>query len=195
MNIDMLSRMFDLQHDLQTNVLGHNFERMTTEDRVAYIKDMVLGAQTELAEVLNETNWKPWAVNRGQAVRDPVLYLGEIVDVLQFLMNLTFALGGDPTEIAREIFTRHSLKVSVNRERHESRSYDGRGAKCGNCGRALDDPAVACSRRGDQGYCARDGVDVNYISARLPEVEVRAEAPAFPTATAYVGHGYENPIY
>ena len=157
----MLKRLFELQHDLQVNHFNVNFQRMLPADRVRYIKDMALALTAEVHEALDETGWKPWATKKGILDRDA--YIGELVDVMHFLVNLFLATGDDPVELADEVFTRYTLKNRVNRGR-QATGYDGVSTKCAICGRALDDPAVACSRNGDQGYCARQGADVNYIN-------------------------------
>lgn len=160
MNVDMLRKIFEMQLDLQENHFNVNFQRMLPADRVRYIKDMSLALTAELHEALDETGWKPWATRKGILDRDA--YVGELVDVLHFLVNLFLATGDDPVDLADEVFTRYTLKNQVNRDR-QSASYDGVSTKCGVCRRALDDPAVGCSRKGDQGYCAREGAEVNYI--------------------------------
>lgn len=156
----MLAQLFRLQHDLQTQSFNVNFQRMLPRDRIQYIKDMKLALDAELQEALDETSWKPWAT-RDSIHRDA--YVGELVDALHFLMNMFLVLGDDPAALAAEVFSRYCIKNRINARRQEE-GYDGVSTKCGGCRRALDDPAVACSRRGDQGFCARDGVDVNYIS-------------------------------
>lgn len=156
----MLERMLELQSQLQTETYGHNFQRMLPADRVQYIKESKLALQAELQEALDETGWKSWATSR-HVNRDA--YFGELVDAFHFFMNMLLVLGDDPRDVASELFTRYCLKNRVNAERQEA-GYDGVSTKCPSCKRALDDAAVACWRRGDQGWCARDDVDVNYIS-------------------------------
>lgn len=158
---NMLRKIFEMQLDLQENYFNVNFQRMLPTDRVRYVKDMALALTAELHEALDETGWKPWATKRGILDRDA--YVGELVDVLHFLVNLFLVTGEDPVDLADEVFTRYTLKNQVNRNR-QAAGYDGVSTKCAICQRALDDPAVACSRDGDQGYCAREGADVNYIS-------------------------------
>jgi hypothetical protein len=162
---DRLAQLLTLQHDLQVETYGYNFQRMSAEDRVRYIKDMQLALQSELQEALNEVGWKPWVTNR-QINREA--YLGELVDALHFLLNLTLIFGDDPVELADELFERYTLKRSVN-ARRQAEGYDGVSTKCPRCRRALDDPAVACTVYSDTvnlngdaaargGFCAVAGV-------------------------------------
>jgi hypothetical protein len=156
----MLIRLFELQHDLQTNYFNVNFQRMLPADRIRYIKDMKLSVSAELQEALDETDWKPWQPGN-HVNRDA--YLGELVDALHCLMNLFLALGDDPVKLADEVFERYTIKNHINRTRQST----GVAEKCGGCRRALDDPAVACTRRGDRGYCSRDDIYVNYVNSNV----------------------------
>ena len=159
--MDTFARMLALQEQLQRESFGYNFETMTTEQRIQYIKDMKLALEAELQEALDETGWKPWAT-RKFINRDA--YLGELVDVLHFLMNMFLVLGDNTGDLADEIFTKYCLKNHIN-ERRQREGYDGISMKCGGCGRALDDPAVSCRRQSDQGFCTVRNVDVNYVTA------------------------------
>ena len=158
--MDIFEKMMTLQEQLQVESFGYNFQRMLPAERVQYVKDMKLAIESELQEALDETGWKPWATRR-DINRDA--YLAELVDVLHFLMNMMLVLGDDPAELAREVFTLYCRKNKIN-ERRQREGYDGVSTKCGHCARALDDPAVGCWKKGDQGYCARDNVDINYLS-------------------------------
>lgn len=161
---DRLTELFELQYDLQTEVYGHNFQRMLPADRIQYVKDMKLALAAELQEALDETAWKPWTANRtvpNWVNRDA--YVGEMVDVLHFFINMLLVLGDDPADLAAEIVDRYALKHRINKQR-QADGYDGVSTKCGGCGRALDDTAVMCYRRGDQGFCMQTNSDINYIT-------------------------------
>ena len=179
----MLQRMLQLQEQLQVDTYGFNFQRMLPNNRVQYIKDMQQAAIMELGEALNEVDWKTW-VPTSRINRDA--YVGELVDVLHFIMNMLLALGDTPEDLAQEIFTRYCLKNHIN-ERRQREGYDGVSTKCGHCGRALDDPAVKCKRWGDQGWCATggiEGVDVNYLSNTVgPEQKISPIKPPRDTVT------------
>lgn len=159
--MDTFARMLALQEQLQRESFGYNFETMTAEQRIQYIKDMKLALEAELQEALDETGWKPWAT---QKFINRDAYFGELVDVLHFLMNMFLVLGDNTGDLADEIFTKYCLKNHIN-ERRQREGYDGVSTKCGSCGRALDDPAISCWRQGDHGFCAVRNVDVNYVTA------------------------------
>lgn len=169
MSVDAFTELFELQHDLQTEAFGYNFQRMLPAERIQYVKDMKLALSAELQEALDETAWKPWAAQPPHARwvnRDA--YVGELVDVLHFLVNMLLVLGDDPRDLAVEVFTRYQVKHNINRKR-QAEGYDGVSTKCGHCRRALDDPGITCWRRGDQGWCGWGengikGVDVNYLA-------------------------------
>lgn len=158
--MDTFARMLALQEQLQRESFGYNFKTMTTEQAIRYIKDMKLGLEAELQEALDEVSWKPWATAQ-RINRDA--YFSELVDVLHFLMNMFLVLGDNTGDLAAEIFTKYCLKNHINEQRQRE-GYDGVSTKCGGCGRALDDPAVACSRSGDHGFCAVRNADVNYVT-------------------------------
>lgn len=179
--MDTFARMLALQEQLQRESFGYDFQKMTGEQAIQYIKDMKLALESELQEALDETGWKPWATTR-RINRDA--YLAELVDVFHFLMNMMLVLGDNPRDLADEVFTKYCLKNHIN-QRRQREGYDGVSTKCGGCGRALDDPAVACSRRGDQGYCADRRADINYIggAASGPSVTLTPIKPTRDTVT------------
>jgi len=139
--MDRFEELFRLQHDLQTESFGRNFQRMLAAERVVYIREMQQAAIMELCEALDEVGWKSWATSR-HIERDA--YVGELVDVLHFWINMLLALGDDPIELAREVFARYETKGRLNAKR-QADGYDGVSSKCPWCHRALDDPAVTCS--------------------------------------------------
>jgi hypothetical protein len=143
--MDKFERLFQLQHDLQIDSFGRNFQRMLAAERVVYIREMQQAAIMELCEALDEVGWKSWATSR-HINRDA--YVGELVDVLHFWINMLLALGDDPAKLAREVFIRYETKGRLNAKR-QADGYDGVSTKCPQCHRALDDPAVTCSTR----YC------------------------------------------
>lgn len=162
MTIDKLEHLIRMQLRLQ-HEFGFNFDTMPQEERIAYIRDQHQAVTMEMSEVLDEVDWKPWTNNSQRLIhRDE--YVTELIDVLHFWINMVLVVSGEmsSTEIADEIFTRYALKNRVNVQR-QADGYDGRSTKCGGCGRALDDVAVPCWRRGDQGHCARGNIDVNYV--------------------------------
>ena len=172
---DRFIELFELQHDLQTNTYGYNFQQMTLIDRIQYVKNMKLALEAELQEALDETQWKPWT-NHHATIKwvNRDAYVGEMVDVLHFLINMLLVLGDDPKDLAIEVANRYLRKHDINKQRQVD-GYDGVSTKCGGCGRALDDPAVACTRKGDQGFCAHIISDINYIKSTFPTIRDTVE--------------------
>ena len=134
---DSLVSMLRQQLDFQRR-LGHDFTKMTTDERVQWIKDMTLATVCELTEALNETSWKPWA-NRSSTV-DTIPFVGELSDAWQFITNMWFAALPDltPEQLAAVMRSTLEAKLVVNRKRHAD-GYDGVSTKCPRCRRALDD--------------------------------------------------------
>jgi len=138
--MDRLTAILQRQLQLQ-NDYGYNYPAMTTEQRVATIKDMYIAAVQELGEVLNETTWKPWTSSEPNVHATHLI--GELVDTFQFMMNMLFVARPDlkPEELSALFDLKHQQKVEVNRHRMAS-GYDGVSTKCKVCGRALDDVDV-----------------------------------------------------
>lgn len=155
-NRDMLTELFNMQHDLQVESFGQNFQRMDTGARIAYIKEMKLALEAELQEALNETTWKPWT--KRSAAINVTAYVGELVDALHFLMNMFLVIGEDPTHLAKRVFETYLVKHGINADRQAS-GYDGTD-KCSRCGRAYDDPAVECLRYPEVVGVLGDGEEV-----------------------------------
>lgn len=129
--------MMRAQYDLQVALYGgkHPGESPDMRERTTYIKDMMLAALDELHEALDEVGWKPWASSR-HVNRDA--FLSELVDALQFVMNLMVAAGADAQEVSDQLYRKHL----VNWQRLNG--YTGL-EKCKKCKRALDDPATRCT--------------------------------------------------
>lgn len=160
---DRLSQIIWQQCTLQEESFGYNFNRMTPDERIQYIKDMSFALIKELSEATDEVGWKSWAKSRHI---NEEKYVGELIDMLHFLINLFLVTGMDPSTIADTIYDKYWVKSEINAQRQRD-GYDGVSGKCIHCKRALDDPAVSCWRRGDQAYCNESqlysGVDINII--------------------------------
>lgn len=138
--MDRLNQIITGQRELQEK-LGYEFESMTTDDRVRYIRDMYVAATKELGEVLDETSWKPWTTREPEVAADRVF--AECIDVFQFVLNMIFAAfpNTSPETLAGEFYARYWRKNVINHERIES-NYDGVSGKCNQCGRALDEVSL-----------------------------------------------------
>ncbi len=142
--MDRLLEMFTAQEELQRKAYKIFPRDMTVEDAIEYIRINVLAATDELHEALGEVDWKPWAHGKREVRKDA--FIGELIDVWHFLMNLVLAAGYDAEEASVLFYDRYVGKCEIN-ERRQLDGYDGRSTKCGACGRALDDPAVTCRSR------------------------------------------------
>jgi dUTPase len=140
---DRLEEMFTLQLDLQNRVmLEQTLAAMDTGERIAYIKENVLAAFSELNEVLNEIGWKSWASSKHI---NSEAYVKEIIDLWHFMMNMLLALGVSPAETATLFHTRYLEKRGVN-EKRQVEGYDGVKTKCPHCKRDLEEVEVGFSR-------------------------------------------------
>lgn len=115
------------QYTLQRDAFNSDMHKYTPEKRVDSIKWNVLAAQTELAEVLGEVCWKPWATyDVGEVFKDRDKYVEELVDVLHFIANLLILAGVDDAELSRRFIE----KQAVNAARQQTDGgYKGDGQK------------------------------------------------------------------
>lgn len=171
---DSLTRLLEMQERLQREAYGRNLAAMQPEERVDFIKNMVLAATDELHEALNETAWKPWASGYGEIQRDA--FFGELVDLFHFVMNLMLAGRPDltPAEVAAELVVKYKAKNAKNLRRQLD-GYDGKSNKCPGCRRALDDDAVRCRRvtvddfEGEHRFwCSHDATFFHADGSRAP---------------------------
>lgn len=142
---DNLARLLEMQERLQREAYKTDLRALQPEERVDFIKDMVLAATDELHEALAETSWKPWASTYGDVQSEA--FFNELVDLLHFVMNLMLVARQDlePREVAELLVQRYEVKNAKNLRR-QVEGYDGKTNKCPACKRALDDEAVRCRR-------------------------------------------------
>lgn len=111
---------------------------MRDEERMAYIRFNALALEDELHEALAETGWKPWA--KSMHVNEEA-YIGELVDVFHFFMNMLLATGATPEFLAERFTEKYFAKQELNAQR-QAQGYDGVRDKCPNCKRALDETTL-----------------------------------------------------
>jgi hypothetical protein len=152
----MLTNQLKLQHKL-----GHEFGRMTDDERVEYIKEMYIATTIELAEALGEISWKTWTTKPPSVQLLP--FIKELGDAFQFIMNMWFAAmpNAKPAEIAAAMFATHTAKIAVNHKRIDE-NYDGISTKCHSCKRAREDAEVD---PGVYGWTCACGIINPYVKA------------------------------
>lgn len=135
------TELLDRQNRLQTFLAGEHIGDFDRNRTASFIREQALALIVEVGEVLNETQWKPWAIQTDEAiVIDKQKYIGELADVYIFFMNLMLAGGVTTTELVEAV----SAKQAKNLGRWTSGTYDGRSNKCPKCGRSYDDGGVTC---------------------------------------------------
>lgn len=115
--MDRLEQMIEDQWKIQSEVFRHRFDIMNPDQRIGFIKDMVLAATHELHEALDETAWKSWSAG-SQIFLDR--YVNELVDAQLLLLNLFLVTGMYPDEVAQVLVERVALKQKLNVQRQES---------------------------------------------------------------------------
>lgn len=132
---DRLSQMLGMQRDLQVQAYGRDPGQMDTDEKIQFIKDMVLALTDELHELLAETDWKPWTQGDRKINYDGAKK--ELVDCWHFFQNIQIALGMSTDELYKS----YVKKRQVNADR-QANGYDGRTTKCPGCRRALEDVSL-----------------------------------------------------
>lgn len=127
---DHLQQMLNRQLRLQINSFDLNPTRLEGDARKDFIRWNATALLTELAEALQEQPWKPWSQ---KVARDDMAFLGELIDLFHFWMNLVLTI----TDDADLLFNMYMEKAKVNAKRQED-GYD-ESNKDEN-GRALDEP-------------------------------------------------------
>lgn len=140
---DNLLHLLVMQERLQREAYGIDIAAFTDEERVNFIKNMVLAATDELHEALNEVSWKPWAKSLGEV--DDAAFFAELIDLFHFVLNLLLVAvpDADPMTAADMLVKGYEFKNAKNLKRQRE-GYDWRTNKCPACKRALDDEAVRC---------------------------------------------------
>lgn len=110
--------IYDKQKQLQEN-LGYDFENMTVEQRVAYIKEYTLHCTDELHEMLRELPYlKPWKKYTDEGSEEAFMTAaGEFADVLHFIFTIAIGLGID----ADDMYNLYVNKNAVNYKRQENK--------------------------------------------------------------------------
>lgn len=101
-------------------LMGHDFETMTREERMRYLRDQALALIVEVGEALAETPFKPWATYPADAEINDDAYVKELADVFIFFLNLL--LVGDVS--AGRLVDAVRRKITKNQDRHAG-AYDG----------------------------------------------------------------------
>jgi len=107
MSDDKINQMLHFQKIFQDS-LGVSI--FSTE----YRKDMILAMHTELSELLQELDWKPW--RKTVKIEDIEKIHGELSDIWHFLINLTMSFGIFSTD---EIYQMFMEKHIINKERQK----------------------------------------------------------------------------
>lgn len=110
-----LDSMMNMQRGFQKR-LGADFDTMTLQERVAFIKEHSIHLNQEINEMLYELPYfKPWKDYSGMS--DDELTDGfekacvELIDAWHFFMNIALALGLEPDEF-------YNIYVAKNKENH-----------------------------------------------------------------------------
>lgn len=108
--------VFLRQSEIQFDVYGHQFSRMTDQAKIAFIKEMVLSMTHELHEALDETGWKGWTASRHVHMD---LFLRELVDVQLMLINLFLVTGIHAADLSFAVADLMAIKQKLNVQRQE----------------------------------------------------------------------------
>lgn len=111
--MDKLDTIFDMQSQLNQRIVeGRGLQGISDEE---WIQKLMLAMQAELAEVLEEVNYKWWK-NPKPINRDALQE--ELVDVLHFFVSMCLRAGMD----AQTLFDRYLEKNKENFRRQDGTS-------------------------------------------------------------------------
>ncbi len=110
--MDKLDTIFSMQRALDSDIETRRRLDYSPEE---WIQKDVLAMVSELAEVLDEVNFKWW---KNKKPVDASAVRGELVDVLHFFVSMCIRSGMD----ADELFTRYCEKNGENFDRQHGRS-------------------------------------------------------------------------
>lgn len=127
----MLEEIFAQQKKMQKSSFGVNVDQLNDDEKIVFIKDMIIALEDELHEALAEVGWKPWASSK-HINRDA--FANELIDAFHFLINLFLVVGVDASELAERYYS----KADKNKKR-QIEGYDGLKGKCSICSRSFDD--------------------------------------------------------
>jgi hypothetical protein len=144
-------QMLAMQRSLQ-NRYGKDPGSLVGDERAAYVRDMVLAVTDELHEALGETGWKPWASSRHLNRAE---YMGELVDVWHFFMNLLLVANITWDEFSDAYISKNAENI---RRQELGLAYDGIQGKCPACKRDLGDiekvnPGIVFLLYDEKTYC------------------------------------------
>lgn len=114
-SVHKLERMMDLQHTFQKR-LNPQFDVMSIQERVAFIKEHSIHLNQEINEMLYELPYfKPWKnysnVTEEEAWCAIEKARMELIDAWHFFMNIALALGLEPEEF-------FDMYIAKNKENH-----------------------------------------------------------------------------
>lgn len=94
---------------------GHERKDKTVEQRRDYVNSLVLGAQIELTEMLQEMPWKPWRTIEDQHSNHSAA-AEELIDAMIFLLDIAYQMGLSSSQISHLI----NRKLNTNLARLKS---------------------------------------------------------------------------
>ena len=100
--MDRLGEIFERQLRLQRESFGVDPAAVNGLDRERYLVQNGLAVVIELAEAINETNWKMWVHGlEPGSFHDRDAFVKECVDIMHFLINLLLLAGCDRSVASR----------------------------------------------------------------------------------------------
>ena len=93
MSSDKLEQLFEMQFALQ-EITHPNIEIFAGD--IQYLRLMALGAIEEISEILRAAGWKPWKMSGEFNYKKAK---EEFVDLMHFVINMSFALDLKPSEL------------------------------------------------------------------------------------------------
>ena len=117
--MDKLETIFELQKKFDDDLISRRgLENITMEE---WIQKETLALMSELAELIDEANFKWW---KNKKETDVDLIKGELVDILHFFVSMCIKSGMDAEELCRRYIDKNRENFNRQNGKSEKKGYE-----------------------------------------------------------------------
>ena len=119
---DKLNKIFDLQAQLDGDIVERRgLDAASRENECEWMQRKTLAMLSELAELLDEVNFKWW---KNPKPVDDDRVKSELVDILHFFVSMCLTAGMDADELYRRYLDKNKENFDRQYGRSEKKGYD-----------------------------------------------------------------------
>lgn len=119
---DKLNKIFDLQAQLDGDIVERRgLDALSRENECEWMQRKTLAMLSELAELLDEVNFKWW---KNPKPVDDDRVKSELVDILHFFVSMCLTAGMDADELYRRYLDKNRENFDRQYGRSEKKGYD-----------------------------------------------------------------------